>query len=158
MKKIVLDGIREPLIRSVRSIDKNYIFNMGNGSFYAFKSRVQIEKFQNEAERALNDVLIQLNDILITTRTLYQQNWIYFDNNSDLEKTIIMNLQMIEQAMFYLVNKSTGANHNSWIFQKFNIITDSFKVMSEQLSELLYSRVNYYDAKRMIIQKRTWRR
>ena len=146
MKKVRIEQLNEPKIRSIFLKDKFYWVWLGNGTKHRFTNRKHAEAFLAQTNRFLNERVFELNRLYVEIFAEYRRLWFYFDNHSVVSNEKIENLlEWTNKKFNILIERSSGVNGNFNAFQNMRILIDNLLEVVKVLEELQQRKNNWVE-------------
>lgn len=102
--------------------EKNkYIIFLESGKAFEFQSKKSANKFLNEANRYLTDLLILLNDVNIKLYEHYRRN-IFVINSLLIENSLSRQFIELNDCFSWILKRPGSENYSSHTFNKINLI------------------------------------
>lgn len=152
MRKIKINKIGLPVVKSHYIKNNMYSVHLGNGSRTFFSNLKDAKKFIADTNRFLNLKCHELNYLYINIRGEYQKNWFYFDNEFEQqERNILEYFKGIDNAFIMCIERSHHTNGNYFVFKNLFYIIEGLQSALNLIIRMLRGRKHHIDIKRLQI-------
>jgi len=119
-----------------------YCLSLGDGTLHTFKNRKAAEKFQNETNRFLTDLVYTFNELYSNIFSIYRQTWTFFYNTGNKHKgnqlfnelKVKESLQIIDELLEKLTTSYSRQDSYYMPFHDFHIISQEIQTIIFELS------------------------
>jgi len=129
-------------VKTIQPETGPYTISLGDGTLHTFKNRKAAEKFQNETNRFLTDLVYTFNELYSNIFSIYRQTWTFFYNTGNKHKgnqlfnelKVKESLQIIDELLEKLTTSYSRQDSYYMPFHDFHIISQEIQTIIFELS------------------------
>ncbi len=152
MKRITIKSYSEPDKTSLYVEDRCYSVSLWARQKAVFKNRDDVEKFLAEANRVLNDYLVEVIDLFTNIQTEYWKLWLYLDSESgQLTRTAGIcesALSFVPQCLGRIVSGFAAYDGSYSTINWFLKAVNNLKTVTDEMSVIRYEKRDFLEIKR----------
>jgi len=129
-----------------------YSISLGDGTLHTFKNRKAAEKFQNETNRFLTELVYTFNELYSNLFTLYRETWTFFYNTGNQHKGDGRHDELKIKSSFEIIDNLLETLTTSYSRQdSYYLPFHDFHVISKEIQSIIFELSNEIQNKSICI-------
>jgi hypothetical protein len=158
MRRIVLKGFKKPDKASIYNSERAYSFSFYSGQIAEFSSRYEMERFMTEANKALNDYLVEMLELFVAVHSEYWRQWLYLDvkpgSNTRTARSCEVEFETIPTILDKIVSGLPSYNGSYQPISQFITILNGLENVINLMSTIRYEKLDHLELKRFCLVER----